>query len=612
MISEPVSLPPLTLSRADARDAELERVHGEAHRRWWWALAVVSIVSAVVVRVVVSRSAVAPRTPWDENGLLQMARVIAGQSDVPPMSGAGYFPGFSFFIAPVWWFTDHAPTVYTASLWIAIAFGLGAYVPLTLLARRMGVSTPQAIVAAGVVMLLPALTANADYVLSESALMFWVAWAAVAVFAVWDKPGWGRMVLTVAAVLMAFLTHARALLLVIVLVIWLLGFLRRSARHALLGLALLLPGAWAVQTLAKTLTGAVLIGEFRQNELVLNTLASTNPSLLLQVTLTQTWAQLVGSLGLIAVGGVVLTAWTFRDLTRWRTLGPSAYVFGAGLAAALLSFAAWSGPAAHFRGTWPRFDSWVYTRYIDPFVALVVLVAVTALIRKLSGRVLAIAIAASTAVVLATVYWAARPIATWGSMDGPVNASGVLAFTRFLPREPFPLPQIPTLTNGGRFWVIASIVVLASLLVMLVLRGRPRALAAALVIGMSAHSLAANPDQARETPDNLQYGVERAESVAGDEVAIDFALGCDSVSGFQRAQALNWIGFWFSPRDVNAVDPATDEFTSEVVVACIGWDDEAEQRDARLLDGSENYGYGVWILPGEIQDALATEGAFRD
>lgn len=609
MISDPTSLPPVALS-STAASTPSEGARGDAQGRWWWALAGVAIAAAVVVRVVVSRSAVAPRTPWDENGLLQMARVIAGQTDVPPMDGAGYFPGFSFFIAPVWWFTDHAPTVYIASLWIAIAFGLATFVPLTLLARRLGVDTPRAIVAAGVVMLLPALTANADYVLSESALMFWVAWSAVAVFAVWERPSYWRMALAVAAVLMAFLTHARALLLVIVLGIWLLGFLRRNLKVALVGFALLVPGMLGVQAIAKSITDAVLIGEFRQNELVLDTLATTNPSLLLQVMLTQTWAQLVGTLGLVAVGGIVVALWTFRDLVKWRTLGPSAYVFGSALAAALLSFAAWSGPASHFRGTAPRLDSWVYTRYIDPFVAIAVLVAVTVLIRKLSGRVLVTALAASTAVVLATVYWAARPIATWGTMDGPVNASGVLAFVGLLPSEPFPLPHIPTLTNEGRFWVVASIVVIVSQLTMLALRTRPRVLATVLVVGMAAYSLVANPSQARETPDNLQYGVERAESVAGEQLPVDFALGCATASGFQRSQALNWIGFWFSPRDVSAVDPATEDFTADLVVACLGWSEEAASRDARLIEGSDNYGFGVWVLPGEIQDALEEEGAF--
>ena len=49
---------------------------------FWNVAAVISVVTLLVLNIIVSRTAIAPRTPWDEIAPLQMARELAGQGPV--------------------------------------------------------------------------------------------------------------------------------------------------------------------------------------------------------------------------------------------------------------------------------------------------------------------------------------------------------------------------------------------------------------------------------------------------------------------------------------------------------------------------------------------------
>ena len=46
-----------------------------------------------------------------------------------------------------------------------------------------------------------------------------------------------------------------------------------------------------------------------------------------RVLLNQSWAQAVGTVGLAAIGAVVVTAWAVRELRRWR-IGPGVSLLG--------------------------------------------------------------------------------------------------------------------------------------------------------------------------------------------------------------------------------------------------------------------------------------------
>ncbi len=572
-------------------------------RRFWVLLAWTSVAVVVLGNLYVAITAVAPRTPYDEVGVLQAARFLSGDGSTPQTLSLGYYPGAAFLMAPVWWFTQDPYNVYTASVGVNIALGAATIWPLTLVGRRLRLATSQAVVAASVVMLLPARTSLADYVLSEQALAFFVAWAAVAAFVVWEKPTQARMALFVLAVLAAYLTHARALLLVLVAAVWLILFLRRRVTTALGGLVMLTAGSVGVTSFANWLIGKLVIGGFQQGDGILERVTTLGGTFA-RVAFTQSWSQLAGSAGLIAIGAVVLTVRTYQQIRDERAVGPQGFLWGLGLGSALLSFVSWSLPASHFYGTAPRFDSWTYTRYIDPFIMTVVLVAMAAIINRVDRGIVVAAIVGSVAVIVPTLVWAIRVVPTWGSALGPGNNSGTYPYSQFRPTEPFELPLFPTFENDNRFWAIGTAVTLAVLLVVLLLRSRPAVLVV-LVIGIIGFgSFQGNPTQTRDAPLQIERSIAQVENAADAPIDVNVALDCPVSS--QLNVAVNWIGFWFASQQVNLLDSfeALPSGT-DAVIACSDW---RKDTDVPLIDGQSNYGFSVFVVDPEIAENLRDRG----
>ncbi len=571
--------------------------------RVWALLAWASVVAVVLGNLYVAITAVAPRTPYDEVGILQAARFLSGDGSTPSTLSLGYYPGAAVFMAPIWWFTDDPTSVYMASAGVNIGLGVATIWPLALLGRRLGLTTSQAVVAGSIVMLLPARTALADYVLSEQALAFFVAWAAVGAFAVWDKPTLGRMSLFALAVLAAYFTHARALVLVLVAAVWLVLFIRRRASVAVAGLVMLVAGSFLVTTIADWLIGQLVIGGFQQGGGLMDKVTSLG-GIFARVTFTQSWSQLAGSAGLVALGAVLLTMRTYEDLRHEKVVGPHGFLWGSALGAALLSFLSWSSTTSHFYGTAPRFDSWTYTRYIDPFVMTVVMMALAAIIKGIDRRVVIAAIVASVAVAVPTLVWAIRIVPTWGSALGPGNNAGTYPYRRFKPDQPFDLPLFPTFVNDNRFWAVGTAVVIGVLVLVLVLRSRPMLLTVVLLGIMGLASFEGNPTQARDAPLQLESSVEAVEEVTGEPLDIDVALDCPVSS--QRNVAVNWIGFWFASRDVNLLDSTANlPAGTQAVIACSAWRDFTQ---LPRIEGRSNYGYSLFIVDPEVATGLRGRG----
>lgn len=565
----------------------------------WRCLAVLGCVATAALYAQVSRTAVAPRTPWDENGVLQMSRLIAGQ-DITPMLSSGYYPGWSLLIAPIWWFTEDPAIGYRAAVTVGIVVALATIWPLALLGRRLGLTTAQAVTVGAIVMCLPARSVHADYALSEPLLMFCVAWLGVAVLAWWRRPTVLGVVAVVAAGVAAYLVHARAVAVMLTLLVWLLLLLLSRPRQALAGLATLAVGYAAVQYAVALITEPSLIGGFGKEELMSTAISSTTPALLAKVAATQTFAQLVGSFGLVALGVLIIVRRAVPELAS-RRVGPYVLLLGLTSSAFLVSFLWWSGPRFLVSDN-PRFDVWVYTRYIDPVAALVVTVALAALITGVRRSTLLTAGAITLLISVPTVFLVAPDVPTWGGRRGPGNAAGILHWARFFnSNEPFEAPLVPSLTNANQFWLLALLVLVASFVVLLVVRRHPAVLAAgALVLAVLA-GVAADPDQFRDPPRALLGGVEEIEQLTGtSNTAVEFDLDCPA-RGVGQALALNWIGYWFSPRSVDVVD---GDASGDIVITCDTWPAAAEN-GARPLKDAQNFGHRVWVLPGEVQDRLA-------
>lgn len=577
-------------------------------KTWWWVAAVVAVIACCWLYWDIAQSASAPRTPWDENHLLQMARVIAGEQDVTPMSGSGYYPGWAVLIAPIWWLTDDAATVYSIAVWVSNVLAFATIAPLALIARHYGLNAPQAITVAAVVMLFPGRAVLADYALSEQPLMLLYALTVLAMHKLWQRPTWWGVLLLVLATGATYFTHSRALALVATVAVWLILLCFRSWRLGVLGLVTLGLSALGIKRLAEAISNQVLVSGFGKVDVLQSGLEESTPGLFARVLLNQSWAQAVGTLGLVFIGTVVVIVWAARE---WKVLrpGPGTFYFGLGLSALLMSGVWWTRADVLWSDLEiPRLDAWLYSRYIDNISVFISLIALAVLIRGISRNMLLTAGALFTAVALPVVLWVARDVPLWGSTDGPANASAILAWAEAFPEVDFGLPQTPTLTNENSFWIWASLTVVGCLLVCLLLRRQPFILVVLFGVAGTITSLNADPDQPRYAPYNLEETVELIEDVTGQEdVDIDFDYGC-SGPGLTRYEALNWSGYWLSPRSVDFVDrPDGEDFDSEVVISCSDWP-EAEEFGAERVEGETSYTYGVWVLPGEIQDELARSG----
>lgn len=581
----------------------------------WRIAAIVSVAVVIAIHIYVAASANAPRTPWDENHLLQMARLISGDDNVPGLHGAGYYPGWAFMMAPIWWFTQDPVTVYSAAITLGNVIAVATIIPLAMVAKRLGLTTPQAITAGALVMCLPGRTVNAEYALSEKPLMFFLAWILVAVIAFWRKPTWLNAVLLAAAATATYFIHTRALAIVLVVAIWFVLFmvLRRRLWAPLIGLAALGAGALAVRAVASALLERVLLGQFAQGEFFTASLSRSSPGSISRVLLGQVWAQFVGTAGLFVLGLVVLIIWSWREVRKGK-VGVGSFILGLTIATIATSVLSWAGTNHLNPLPTARFDANVYTRYIDPIATLVCLIAIVALIRRVTAPVIAAALAVAVAVCLPVVYWVGLTAPLWGSLDGPANSAAILSWDfMFGTGHPFTTPLVPTLFNENRFWLLASLFVILCVSAMFLLRLTPRLLVAAGLILGSALSYTADPDLFRDYPKDLTASVEQIEALEpGDELlTLNIDRECRGPA-ITYGQVINWLPYWLTPRTVDMIDVAHgQEFTSDVVVSCGNWP-RAEEFGALRLEGADDYTYRIWILPGERQDRLEDEGLLEE
>lgn len=613
MASRPPS-PPLTVASVSGPAGPLrEGAPPRSYDVWWRITAGATVLLCVYLHWQVGRSAEAPRTPWDEIHPLQTARFLAGQGDVLPLSGSGYFPGWSILLAPVWWFTEDAEVVYRVAVTYGDILALLTIIPFALVARRMGLTSAQAVTVAALTMSFPGRVVLADYALSEQALLFMLAWAVLAMHALWSRPTWWRTVLFVLTVAATYLIHSRELAVVATAAVWMLMLAVRHWRVAAIGLPLLGLLTLSIRSFSNWLLDETLVGGAGGKEDLLGRVFENgSPSLLLRMLLNQTWAQVVGTAGLASLGAVILIIWSVHELRRWQ-IGPGVFLFGTCVSALLLSAVWWTRPDFLFpEGDYLRLDVWIYTRYVDQIGALLVLVALIVLVRGPGRGMILTALALFGMVAASVVLWVAQDIPLWGALDGPGNSSALLSWTKMFPEEPFPLPQQPRFDNENRFWIWASLFGAAMLTLALVLRRHPRVLTSLLLITAFVLSLEADPSQKRDAPRRMERAIERIEATTGvEQIDIDMDYSCRGPA-LTRYQVMNWLGYWMSPRDIDLADPpAGVDFDSDFVVSCGDWP-LTEENGARKVADSGFYSYALWVLPGDAQDELDEAGLLAE
>lgn len=536
--------------------------------RIWTALAAVAVVVSVLANAAMAWGARLTFT-YDEVDTLLLGRVALGMP-TPHVDGAGYFPGWGLVTAPVWWVTDNPFTFFRIAIILGVVLAAVTIWPLARIATRFGLTTAQGVVAAAIVMTLPARTVQSAFALSEKLVFLMVALTVLAAYRLWERPTYLRGALFSLAAAGAFFTHARMAVLVAVAAVWLVAFALRSWKIAISSLVVLIGASGVAYELAKHWNSGLVPHGFKQEGHVKRNLLDLHLGLLARTMVGEAWLQLLASFGIVALGVVVVLVLVGRDLRQLR-LGPIVLVLVTAVGLYLASSLDWAdvkdlhAPVAQQQ----RLDVWLYGRYADPFAMIVTLIGLTAAIKGVERVKLAFAWVLAALVAIPAVVWLAKDVPTWGSVS-PAQIAGITPYWWALPHHPFPAGLMPSLTNGNRVWVIATLVSIVPLLAASVVRRRGLAIALVVLLLAGAGSVSARHEIAkfRVKRDRMPPAIAtlRHDLATHPGVGVSHAgwdPSCTAGKSAISAQR-NYIQWWLLPAIVHKGERPTDG----IVISC--------------------------------------------
>jgi len=561
-----------------------------------WLAAIVVAVIAVAVNIFTAMGAVLPLYWEDEAGYLANAQVMAGVGFVPELSGRPYYIGWSLLLVPFWWILQDGQAVYLAGVALSAACGIAAGIPLTLIARRLGLAWPLAVIAASVIVLAPSKALYSGFAMSESLLTLAVALAVWAALRFAERASVPRALLLSVFVSLAFLTHGRAVPLLIATVLWFVWSLRSRPVASIVGIvaAATMSGAGFLlyRHVAALIYGTAGVRESNG----LERLFGPDPLATLVSAVGQIWFVTFSWVGLTVFGCVVLYRATRREIS---TRAPGVALWSAlsllGISAISFTFIA----AAVARGA-SRLDIYSYGRYLDPFVVPLALVGLVLVMRGLSRRV---ALGGLIAVVVTAVAWFAivfpqlpdSGLRLWF----PINILGSLQYpwrgTTWLPAAP---------------WLYMSLVVIAALVVVYLFRAKRVVLVALLAFYFVASSVVGELRIVRpffsewNVAFTLRGVILDNPLLAGRPVSLDTQglreIG-DSVTknGYQTLLA---------PERVILVDSDDEAPTTDLVIARQDWVNAERFGARKIADDTGQFSNALWVMPGELQSQLESEG----
>jgi hypothetical protein len=575
--------------------------------RLWRALAIGAVLLAAAVSVAVAWGADRPSFPYDEIDQLQMGRLLAG-GELPKVTGAGYYPLWSFLLVPLWWLAGgDAFAVYAGAIAVGVFVGLLAIVPLARLARRMRLSASQATVAAALTVTMPSVALQADYAMSERVLFLMMALTVLTAWRLWERPGTVRAVVFGATVGLLYFTHVRLLAVVVVAGLWLVLFLLHHVRAGLIGLGSLAVASTAAHLIGRELN-VRLLGGFTQGDGILDTLLLARPGLLVRSGLGQAWTQVVGTFGLAPLGLVILVVWSWRELRRLRA-GRATFTLGVVLALALLATVKWASDYHLYTGPWRRLDTWLYGRYIDPASLILVVIAAAVIIRTVRRGPVIWAAGFSVVIIAPSVLWLSREAPIW-AFRTPAHVPGIMPWWGLLPEVAPAAGATPSLATGAGFWLVASTTTLAALVALFVLRRRTPLVTIALLLAFAAASIVADgaSNEFREAEGNPPGNLPALRAALSEtDASVQFDWGCQP-DGSRSATTGNYFGYWLLPTVVETINTAQgDVADADLLISCnpdeggvlTGTEGRTEVPGTRFRDRT------VWVLPGELADRLA-------
>ncbi|GGR67165.1 hypothetical protein GCM10010197_38400 [Nocardioides luteus] len=585
--------------------------------RFWRIAAVVSVVVALAINVYIAWGS-SLSFMYDEIGTVIHGRTVLGLES-PQVNTPGYYPGWGVLLAPLWLVTSDVFTFYRIAIVVGLAISMLTIWPLSRVAVRLsGVTPAQGVVAASVVTALPPRAIQADYVLSERLITLLVVVATLVAFRLWEKPTYRGVLLLGLVTALALFSHARMQVFVAAVLLWLVFFLVRQWRIALVGLVATGVLAVAANEAALWFHSQLVPWRFVQAQDFLEKVTEAHPRFWVDTFAGEAWTQMVGSLGIVVVGLVVVTAAFWKEL-RARQVGKAGFVLIAAASMYVLSCLNWGTEHALFTMEWRRFDYWIYGRYIDPLFAVLVLAGVCAAIQAVRSR----AVLVSTWVVVAgislvTIFVVAPDAPTW-AYTTPAHIPGAIPWWWALPDGRFPQPgPIPSLTNDNRFWLIATLCSLVPLLVWTLLAALPRlrtqagdrvraivVTAVVLVLGTTSSAVADGAsDEFHDRFDNVTPVVGELRSILADhpEAVVAYDNNCPRQRSSMNAER-NWLMWWMLPTIVKR----QWEWGDDIVFSCPEGEPAFVTGAVMLRDRPFPYAT-VWILPGDLLDSLRESG----
>jgi hypothetical protein len=556
-----------------------------------WAIAVIAALCVIVAHTAAVWDSSSPVYWEDEIGYLSNSLVLAGGTP-PDLGGKSYYIGWSLVLTPIWWFTTDPAVVYRVASALSALAGILLVVPLTLIARRLGVRLPWAIVLASIVAVSPSRVVMSNFALSENFLTLVIAFTALAAFRFQAHQTLARAATLGALSSLVFITHARASAVLIATLLWLLFRIRQTPAASSIGLAVaIVPSVLGFLLYRHVGELMYTSGSVRESNAIDRLINVDVPSLLAAAS-GQSWYSAVSWFGIAVIGLVVLTVRVVAEVrTRRFSIGFWGIAVVVGSVFISAGFIAKS-IATHA----DRIDIFSYGRYLDPIVAVIALIGLVAVWRGASRR-FAIA-AAGLLCVLSVVQLAVlAPLVTTdaGRWWTPISNAGLLQY---------PWPGVSSATQPP--FALATLGALLVLTVIIVVR-RSRALVAiGLVVIMGASSAAAEVRTIRPFFDHT-YSSFTLRYVLDDYKDQPISFDLDGFDGSPTVSR-NAYQFWLAGERVPLFHSEIDAAPTQLVISRKNWDRAVSLGALRIAVDAPDLDNALWVLPGALQDQLLDAG----
>lgn len=341
------------------------------------ALVAVTLTTALVVTLGLTRTS--PVFFGDEIGYLANTIAIAGGPALR-IDADSYYPGWSLVLVPLWWIFRDPLALYRGAVILSALSSLATIPVLAALGRRLALRTSHAVLAASVVVALPAHALMAGFALAESFLVLVVATAVLLAVVAARSGGGGWYLAAGAASGFAFVVHGRVAGIVVATAAWaILLLLRRRFRAGSALLASTLTIAGLGYALYRHLEVVVYRSTGREADGVAKLFGSA-PSTTALGASGQVWYLVVATAGL-AIPGVVFVILKAAAEVRSRRPGWAVWfgVWALGLAAISITYVSRSVAQRD------RLDLFVYGRYLEPATDLLAFFGMVLLVRAAPG-----------------------------------------------------------------------------------------------------------------------------------------------------------------------------------------------------------------------------------